>query len=79
MMNRLGAILSRRNDSFPLVFQHDTPLFPEQCGGPVLDLRGNVIGLNIARQGRAASLAIPASAMATIVDDLMRQSVANRR
>ena len=79
MMNRLGAILSRRNDNFSFVFQHDTPLFPEQCGGPILDLNGNVIGLNIARQGRASSLAIPSSRMQTIVDDLMRSSVAARR
>lgn len=79
MMNRLGAILSRRNDNFPMVFQHDTPLFPEQCGGPVVDLRGDVIGMNIARQGRAASLAIPWNTMQTIVDDLMRRSVASRR
>lgn len=76
MMNRLGAILSKRNDNFPVVFQHDTPLFPEQCGGPIIDLSGHVIGMNIARQGRAASLAIPAANMQTIVDDLMRQSVA---
>ena len=78
MMNRLGAILSRRNDNFSYVFQHDTPLFPEQCGGPILDLSGNVIGLNIARQGRASSLAIPAEQMQTIVDDLLRRSVAAR-
>lgn len=78
MMNRLGAILSRRNDNFAYVFQHDTPLFPEQCGGPILDLRGNVVGMNIARQGRASSLAIPARQMQTIVDDLMRRSVAAR-
>ena len=76
MMNRLGAILSRRADNFSFVFQHDTPLFPEQCGGPILDLDGNVIGMNIARQGRASSLAIPATKMQTIVDDLMRNSVA---
>lgn len=76
MMNRLGAILSRRADNFSFVFQHDTPLFPEQCGGPILDLSGNVIGINIARQGRASSLAIPSSKMQTIVDDLMRSSVA---
>ena len=78
MMNRLGAILSRRNDNFSFVFQHDTPLFPEQCGGPILDLKGNVLGMNIARQGRASSLAIPSERMQTIVDDLMRSSVAAR-
>ena len=54
MMNRLGAIPSDRADQFPWVFQHDTPLFPEQCGGPILDIDGNVVGINIARGGRAA-------------------------
>ena len=29
MMNRLGAIPSRRAMNFPSVIQHDTPLFPE--------------------------------------------------
>ncbi|MEM9941167.1 MAG: trypsin-like peptidase domain-containing protein [Planctomycetota bacterium] len=78
MMNRLGAIPSRRAGNFPTVFQHDTPLFPEQCGGPVTDLDGNVIGINIARLGRAASFAIPANHVQTVLKDLMRESVAQR-
>ena len=36
MMSRLGAIPSERDTEFPFVFQHDSPLFPEQCGGPIL-------------------------------------------
>jgi len=76
MMNRLGAIPSRRADGFEWVFQHDTPLFPEQCGGPVLDLEGNAIGINIAREGRVSSLAIPASHLKTILPGLLRETVA---
>jgi serine protease Do len=79
MMNRLGAIPSNRSGDFPWVFQHDSPLFPEQCGGPVLDLDGNVIGLNIARQGRIASFAIPSSQVQTILADLLRDEVAKRQ
>jgi S1-C subfamily serine protease len=78
MMNRMGTIVSRRADNFPFVFQHDAPLFPEHCGGPVVDLDGNVIGINIARQGRASSLAIPASRMKEIVKGLTRSNVAAR-
>ena len=78
MMNRLGAIPSNRSGDFPWVFQHDTPLFPEQCGGPVLDLDGNVIGLNIARQGRIASFAIPSSQVQTILADLLREDIAKK-
>lgn len=76
MMNRLGAIPSRRADGFEWVFQHDTPLFPEQCGGPVLDLNGNAIGINIAREGRVSSLAIPASHLKTVLPSLLRETVA---
>ena len=78
MMNRMGTIVSRRADNFPFVFQHDAPMFPEHCGGPVVDLDGNVIGINIARQGRASSLAIPASRMREIVKELTRSNVAAR-
>ena len=78
MMNRLGAIPSDRADKFPWVFQHDTPLFPEQCGGPILDIDGDVIGINIARGGRAASYAIPSAHINKILSDLLRENVASR-
>ena len=78
MMNRLGAVPSRRGDNFPTVFQHDSPLFPEQCGGPITDLNGNVVGINIARKGRAASYAIPSSHVQTVLADMLRDNVASR-
>ena len=78
MMNRLGAIPSRRADGFPFVFQHDTPLFPEQCGGPILDLLGNVVGINIARNGRAASYAIPSAHVKTVLAEMLREDVASQ-
>ena len=76
LMNRFGTIPSDRNSEFPLVFQHDTPLLPEQCGGPIVDLEGNVLGVNIARGGRVASYAIPANHMQTIISELISS---NRR
>lgn len=79
MMSRLGAIPSKRSSNFPLVFQHDAPLFPEQCGGPVTDLDGNVIGINIARAGRAATYALPLEQLQHLVQQYIRQSVADRK
>ena len=76
LMNRFGTIPSDRNSEFPLVFQHDTPLLPEHCGGPIVDLEGNVLGINIARGGRVASYAIPANHMQTIISELISS---NRR
>ncbi len=73
MMARLGAIPNRRADGFPFAFQHDSPLLPEQSGGPITDLDGNVIGMNIARNNRAASYAIPAAHLKTVVQELLQQ------
>ena len=78
MMNRLGAIPSRRARNFPMVFQHDAPLFPEDCGGPIVDLEGRVLGVNIAREGRASSYAIPSYFLKTVLSKLLREDVASR-
>jgi serine protease Do len=78
MMNRLGAIPSKRANDLPWVFQHDSPIFPEDCGGPVFDLEGNAIGLNIARQGRVASLGLPTRHLKTIISELQRENIASR-
>jgi len=51
--------LSARSTGFAKAFQHDTVLEPHQCGGPLLDTRGRVVGLNIARAGRVNSYALP--------------------
>ncbi len=67
MMNRLGAVPSQRYDNFPSVFQHDAPLFPEECGGPITNLEGEIVGINIARLGRAASYAIPSSTIQSLI------------
>ena len=57
--NNLGGRLSVRRFGFPVALQHDTVLRPDDCGGPVVDLDGRVIGFNIARAGRTESYAIP--------------------
>jgi len=57
----MSGRLSRHRRSFINVFQHDLVLAPEECGGPLVDLDGHVVGLDIARSGRVESLAIPAA------------------
>ncbi|TWU38446.1 serine endoprotease [Novipirellula artificiosorum] len=59
--SRVNGPRSVRLSGFERVFQHDTVLAPDQCGGPVLDSSGRVIGLNIARAGRVVSYAVPSS------------------
>lgn len=59
----MGAARSSRRDDFRRVLQHDGDLRPEECGSPLVDLRGRVVGINIARAGRTRSYAIPATAV----------------
>jgi serine protease Do len=68
--NRLGSTLSSRRGGFPQVLQHDMALKPYDCGGPVVDLDGKAIGINIARAGRVESYAIPAEAVQRLIPDL---------
>lgn len=60
-MNRMGSSLSERRRGFEQVLQHDAEIKPEHCGGPLVNLKGEVVGLNIARAGRIASYALPSS------------------
>jgi serine protease Do len=68
--NRLGSKLSNRRIGFPTILQHDTVLKPSDCGGPIVDLDGNVIGINIARAGRTESYAIPSEAVLPLLREL---------
>jgi serine protease Do len=71
-MNTLGGELSTRRAGFPVALQHDTVLRPDQCGGPIVDLDGNAIGINIARAGRVNSLAVPADTVQQLIKKLKK-------
>ncbi len=70
--NSLGGKLSDRRTGFPLAIQHDSVLRPIDCGGPVVDVDGKVVGLNIARAGRVESYALPSSLVRETVDKLLK-------
>jgi len=55
-----GDNLSKRYAPFSMAFQHDAWIEANECGGPVLDLEGRIVGVNIARLNRIAAFAIPA-------------------
>ena len=71
-MNRMGGEISERRRGFEEVIQHDAEIRPEHCGGPLVNLRGEVVGINIARAGRIATYALPASLIKEKVDKLKR-------
>lgn len=68
--DHMGSILSKRRGGFPVVLQHDTVLKPHECGGPLVTLDGEVVGLNIARAGRVDSFAIPAETVRDLLPEL---------
>jgi serine protease Do len=68
--NNLGGPLSERRAGFSLAIQHDTVLKPYDCGGPIVDLDGKCLGINIARAGRVESYALPAGLVREVVDKL---------
>lgn len=72
--NRLGGELSQRRFGFPSAFQHDTVIEPSACGGPVLNLAGDVVGFNVARSGRTETYAIATSAVTKLVKKMMPQT-----
>jgi len=70
MMNLGGGLLSGRRTGFPQVIQHDMVLSPKDCGGPLVDLDGRVVGLNIARAGRVETWALPAEVITPVLKEL---------
>lgn len=76
-MDRNEAMSGRtsgRKTGFPKVFQHDIALSSRAIGGPVLDLDGKCVGMNIARFSRAETYAIPASVLKSLLADWRKDS-----
>lgn len=70
LQNSMGGTLSDRRGGFSKVIQHDTVLSPKLCGGPLVDLDGNVLGINIARAGRVETWALPGDVIDTVFGEL---------
>ena len=65
------ADVSLRQTGFPAVLIHDTIVGRRQCGGPVVDLEGRVVGVNIARFHRCSTFAIPQQEIRRLVHKLL--------
>lgn len=69
--------LSVRRSGFPSAIQHDCLLNPNQCGGPLVDLNGKIIGINIARADRVSTYTLTADVIIPWVQTVKESS--NRR
>lgn len=70
IQNGMGGELSGRRTGFPMVLQTDMVVDPKNCGGPVVDLEGNVLGINIARAGRVETWILPSEIIRPLLADL---------
>ncbi len=68
--------VSLRTDGFPDIIQHDLPLNPGDMGGPLLDLEGNLVAINIARVDRVTTFALP---LETFWKEVRAKIVADRK
>jgi len=66
----MGIPLSHRRTGFPDVFSTDLDLSPRMCGGPLVALNGEVIGINIARDSEVESYTIPGDVVRGVIDSL---------
>jgi serine protease Do len=73
---RLTGQVSRRSEGFELAIEHDSVLPPWLCGGPLVNLDGKAIGLNIARASRVSTYALPARLVLQILDGLKAKAKA---
>ncbi len=66
--------LSPRRSGFPAAIVHDGVLNREQCGSPLVDVSGKIVGINIARAGRHATYAIPTRTVLSLIQRLQSSS-----
>ncbi|MEJ2903428.1 trypsin-like peptidase domain-containing protein [Pedobacter panaciterrae] len=59
---------SIRRDGFTQVFSHDGRVKPEECGGPVFDLKNRFCGINIARSSRTTTLVVPTEVLLRLIE-----------
>ena len=57
LIDWMAGPISIRHKNLDGTFRHDTVLAPSECGGPMFDLDGNWVGLNVSRAGRDRTLA----------------------
>ncbi len=66
----MGTTLSMRRGFFPAIIQHDSGVRPEDCGGPIVDLDGKAVGINISRGGRTETFALASEDILPLFADL---------
>jgi serine protease Do len=72
--DQMSGDFSNRRSGFPRVIQHDILGASTTMGGPVLDLEGRAVGMNIARANRAETFAIPVEELRELAEGMLKQA-----
>ena len=72
--DQMSGDFSNRRSGFPRVIQHDVLAASSTMGGPVLDLEGRAVGMNIARANRAETFAIPVEELRELAEGMVKQA-----
>ena len=67
---QLSGKTSTRLTGFEEILQHDIPIDVEAMGGPLMDLSGNIVGVNIACADRVSTYALPIELVHRVFRDL---------
>lgn len=71
--DQMSGDFSNRRSGFPRIIQHDILGASITMGGPVLDLEGRAVGMNIARANRAETFAIPVEELRELAEGMVKQ------
>lgn len=73
--DEMSGDFSKRRSGFPRVIQHSIMGNSQTMGGPVIDLNGHCVGMNIARASRAETFAIPSKELLSIAERMIGQPI----
>ena len=57
-----------RCDDFPIALEYSPPVETTECGGPIIDLSGRVVGITVGQSNPANGWAIPANSVQRIIN-----------
>ncbi len=58
-----------RSDDYPIALEYSPPVRTTECGGPLIDLSGRLVGVTVGRANGHAGWAIPADSVRRVLDD----------
>ena len=67
--DKMSGTVSVRRTGFERIIQHEISLGKSDMGGPLFDLEGKLVGINIAKANRVEFFAIPAEDIRQVLED----------